>query len=75
MLERPQSESPRSWDAYIQGLVASIGLTMAQQGARVAPVGVVVVSEPPRPEGASQRPLVTQGNRGRPPGARRLWQI
>jgi hypothetical protein len=54
VVERPGSESPRSWDAYIQGLVASIGLAMAQQGARVAPVGVVVVSEPPRQEGSRQ---------------------
>ncbi len=51
VVERPASENPRSWDAYVHGLVASIGLAMAQQGARVAPVGVVVVSEPPRPGG------------------------
>ncbi len=54
VLERPCSESPRTWDAYIQGLVASIGLAMAQQGARVAAVGVVVVSEPPRPDGSAR---------------------
>lgn len=54
VVERPASESRRSWDAYVQGLVASIGLAMAQQGARVAPVGVVVVSEPPRPEGSAE---------------------
>jgi hypothetical protein len=54
VVERPAAESPRSWDAYVHGLVASIGLAMAQQGARVAPVGVVVVSEPPRDEGSRQ---------------------
>jgi len=54
VVERPASESPRSWDAYVHGLVASIGLAMAQQGAHVAPVGVVVVSEPPRQEGSRQ---------------------
>lgn len=54
VVERPASESPRSWDAYVQGLVASIGFAMAQQGARVAPVGVVVVSEPPRAEASRQ---------------------
>jgi hypothetical protein len=54
VVERPRSETPRSWDAYVQGLVASIGLAMAQQGARVASVGVVVVSEPPRGDGSEQ---------------------
>jgi hypothetical protein len=54
VVDRPTAESPRSWDSYIHGLVASIGLAMAQQGSRVAPVGVVVVSEPPREEGARQ---------------------
>jgi len=54
VVERPASESPRSWDAHVQGLVASIGLAMAQQGGRVAPVGIVVVSEPPRGEGSRQ---------------------
>lgn len=48
VLERPREESRRSWDAYVQGLAASIGLAMAQQGARVAPVGVVVVAEADR---------------------------
>ena len=50
VVERPPTESPRTWDTYVQGLVASVGLAMAQQGARVAPVGVVIVSEPPRGE-------------------------
>jgi hypothetical protein len=45
VLERPPGEARRSWDAHVQGLVASIGLAMARAGARVAPVGVVVVSE------------------------------
>jgi len=49
VLDRPAEESPRGWDAYVQGFAASIGLAMARQGARVAPVGVVVVSEPERP--------------------------
>ena len=54
VIDRPRDESRRSWDPYVQGLVASIGLAMARQGARVAPVGVVVVSEAERGEGSAQ---------------------
>lgn len=46
VIERPRAEGPRTWDTLVHGLVASVGLAMAQQGARVAPVGVVVVSDP-----------------------------
>jgi hypothetical protein len=52
VLERPGAESSHSWDAHVQGLVAAIGLAMARQGVRVAPVGVVVVSEPARAQGS-----------------------
>jgi hypothetical protein len=47
VLERPPEEPRRGWDAQVQSLAASIGLAMARQGHRVAPVGVVVVSESP----------------------------
>ncbi|HXB14517.1 MAG TPA: hypothetical protein VNV44_02110 [Solirubrobacteraceae bacterium] len=47
VLERPPAEPRRGWDAYVQSLASSIGLAMARQGHRVAPVGVVVVSESP----------------------------
>jgi hypothetical protein len=47
LLERPDTQERRSWDVPVQRLAASIGLAMARQGARVAPVGVVTVSEAP----------------------------
>lgn len=47
VLERPEAQERRSWDVPVQRLAASIGLAMARQGARVAPVGVVTVSESP----------------------------
>ncbi|MHB8531157.1 MAG: hypothetical protein ACYDC2_00400 [Solirubrobacteraceae bacterium] len=47
VLERPASQERRSWDVPVHSLAASIGLAMARQGARVAPVGVVVVSDAP----------------------------
>lgn len=53
VLERPGSQGRRSWDVPVQSLSASIGLAMARQGARVAPVGVVVVSD--APQGAGRR--------------------
>jgi hypothetical protein len=53
VFERPSAEERRNWDVSVHSLVASIGLAMAQQGARVAPVGVVVVSE--APAGAARR--------------------
>jgi hypothetical protein len=53
VLERPGEEDRRSWDVAVHSLVSSIGLAMARQGARVAPVGVVVVSE--APAGAARR--------------------
>jgi hypothetical protein len=46
VLERPAGEGRGTWETYVQSLAASVGLAMARQGARVAPVGVVVVSEP-----------------------------
>ena len=54
VLERPRAEAPRTWDTFVHGLAASVGLAMARQGARVAPVGVVVVSEPAREGGSPQ---------------------
>ncbi len=54
VIERPRAEGPRTWDTFVHGLVASIGLAMARQGARVAPVGVVVVSEPAHRPGSPQ---------------------
>jgi hypothetical protein len=54
VVERPRTEVRRQWDTFVQSLVASIGLAMARRGARVAPVGVVVVSEKPGLEGSPQ---------------------
>ncbi len=53
VLERPATQERRSWDVPVHSLAASIGLAMARQGARVAPVGVVVVSD--APAGAGRR--------------------
>jgi hypothetical protein len=53
VLERPRSEARTTWEAFVQSLTAAIGLAMARHGERVAPVGVVVVSE--APHGASRR--------------------
>ncbi len=47
VLERPDAEERRGWDVPVQRLAAAVGLAMARQGARVAPVGVVTVSEAP----------------------------
>jgi hypothetical protein len=47
VVERPADEERRSWDVNVHSLVSSLGLAMARQGARVAPVGVVVVSDAP----------------------------
>jgi hypothetical protein len=52
VIERPREEGRRSWDMFVHSLVSSIGLAMARSGARVAPVGVVVVSEEPGGEGS-----------------------
>jgi hypothetical protein len=54
VLERPRAEDRRSWDTFVHGLAASVGLAMARQGARVAPVGVVVVAEAAREPGSPQ---------------------
>lgn len=54
VVERPRTEPKRQWDAFVQSLAASIGLAMARRGARVAPVGVVVVSEHPGLDGSPQ---------------------
>jgi hypothetical protein len=45
VIERPIGKTRKTWESHVQSLAASIGLAMARQGARVAPVGVVVVSE------------------------------
>lgn len=54
VVERPRAEDRRGWDTFVHGLAASIGLAMARQGARVAPVGVVVVGEAAREPGSPQ---------------------
>jgi|SRR6185437_12127939 len=54
VLDRPGAEDRRTWDTFVHGLVASVGLAMARQGARVAPVGVVVVSDAARESGSPQ---------------------
>ena len=45
VVERPGGQERRAWDVPVQSLASRVGLAMARQGARVAPVGVVVVSE------------------------------
>jgi hypothetical protein len=54
VIERPRTEARRAWETSLQSLASSIGLAMARHGARVAPVGVVVVSE--ETPGAAARP-------------------
>jgi hypothetical protein len=45
VLERPRREGRRSWDVPVRSLASAIDLAMLRQGARVAPVGIVIVSE------------------------------
>jgi hypothetical protein len=53
VLERPVEQERRGWEVPVQSLAASMGLAMARQGLRVAPIGVVVVSD--APAGAGRR--------------------
>jgi hypothetical protein len=45
LLERPTEEDRRSWDVPVRRLASAVSLSLARQGVRCAPVGVVVVSE------------------------------
>jgi hypothetical protein len=45
VLERPAEQGRRGWEVPVRTIASAIDVAMARQGARVAPVGIVVVSE------------------------------